>query len=243
MIGVFSGQNLFPFAVGAGLTTFASAFDGHTEQALKGVCSVRTHRREDSGAAMVPMVGALFVAAASQPQGRFRSMTYDFAQALVANGAYTGLLKYTVKRERPDGSDSPRFLLGHTSTAFSLATIATHHYGLEARACRVRARELHRAHAHRAGSPPPERRDCRGHARARRRPHRVARLDSQAPAKKRLVSVAPATDPHGQGVGPSLRQLVAGRAPLPSGGSIRERGRAAPCTTCGCRSRIRTQVL
>jgi hypothetical protein len=32
----------------------------------------------------------------------------------------------------------------------------------------------------------------------------VSRLDSQAPGRKRLVSIAPATDANGQGVGLSL---------------------------------------
>lgn len=204
MIGVFSGQNLFPFAVGAGLTTFASAFDGHTEQALKGACSVCGHTGSKmGGAAMVPMVGVLFVAGRFAPQGRFRSMTYDFAQAMVVNGAYTGLLKYTVKRERPDGSDSLSFPSGHTSTAFSLATIASHHYGWK------------------LGVPAYALASCIGLTRIEQDRHHlsdviagatlglvvgrtVSRLDSQAPAKKRLVSVAPATDPHGQGVGLSL---------------------------------------
>ena len=38
----------------------------------------------------------------------------------------------------------------------------------------------------------------------------VTRLDGERPAKKRFVSVGPATDPHGQGIGLGLsRQLVA----------------------------------
>jgi len=32
----------------------------------------------------------------------------------------------------------------------------------------------------------------------------VTRLDGERPAKKRLVSLGPATDPHGQGIGLGL---------------------------------------
>jgi membrane-associated phospholipid phosphatase len=203
-VGVFSGQNLFPFAVGLSATTFASAFDGHTERALKGVCSACGHTgAKVGGAAMVPMVGALFVAGRFAPEGRFKAMTYDFAQALVVNGAYTGLLKYTVKRERPDGSDSLSFPSGHTSTAFSMATIASSHYGWK------------------VGVPAYALASCIGLTRIERDRHHlsdviagatlglvvgrtVARLDSQAPGRKRLVSISPATDANGQGVGLSL---------------------------------------
>jgi membrane-associated phospholipid phosphatase len=203
-VGVFSGQNLFPFAVGAGLTTFASAFDGHTEQALKGACSVCGHTgAKMGGAAMVPAVAALFVAGRFAPEGRFKAMTYDFAQAMVVNGAYTGLLKYTVKRERPDGSDSLSFPSGHTSTAFSLATVATHHYGWK------------------VGVPAYALASCIGLTRIEQDRHHlsdviagatlglvvgrtVSRLDSQAANRKRLVSISPATDANGQGIGLSL---------------------------------------
>jgi membrane-associated phospholipid phosphatase len=48
--------------------------------------------------------------------------------ALVTAG-YTGLLKVTVSRERPNGEDDNSFPSGHTSNAFALATVAEHHYG------------------------------------------------------------------------------------------------------------------
>ena len=78
---------------------------------------------------MVPLVGAMFVAGRFAPQGRFRSATYDFAQAMIVNGAYTSILKYSVQRTRPDASNNLSFPSGHTSTAFSLAAVANHHYG------------------------------------------------------------------------------------------------------------------
>ena len=37
-VGVFSGQNLLPFAVGVGATTLASAFDYRTKDMLMGSC-------------------------------------------------------------------------------------------------------------------------------------------------------------------------------------------------------------
>ena len=203
-LGVFSGQNLFPFAVGVGATTLASAFDGRTEQTLKGACSFCGHTgARVGGAAMVPVVGALFVAGRFAPEGRFSAMTYDFMQAAIVNGLYTGVLKYGVSRERPDGSNSQSFPSGHASNAFALATVVEHHYGWK------------------VGVPAYALASCIGLTRIEQNRHylsdvlagatlgvivgrTVTRLDGQQPAKKRTLALAPATDPHGQGVGLGL---------------------------------------
>jgi membrane-associated phospholipid phosphatase len=152
---------------------------------------------------MVPVVGALFVAGRFSPPGRFRAATYDFAQALAVNAAYSGLLKYGVRRERPDGSDRLSFPSGHASAAFTLATVTSHHYGWK------------------AGLPAYVLASGIGLSRIETNRHHlsdvlagatlgvivgrtVSRLDGERPDRKRLVSLGPATDPRGQGVGLSL---------------------------------------
>jgi membrane-associated phospholipid phosphatase len=200
-IGVFSGQNLLPFAVGAAATSVSSAFDDRTQDMLMGACNAcgKTGARA-GGAAMVPIVGALFVAGRFAPQGRFRAMTYDFGQAMVVNAAYTGILKHSVGRTRPDGSDSLSFPSGHASTAFSLAAVAHHHYGWK------------------VGVPAYAFASCIGLTRIEANRHNlsdvlagatlglivgrtVGRLDGDRPAKKRTFAVTPATDAAGRGVG------------------------------------------
>jgi membrane-associated phospholipid phosphatase len=203
-VGVFSGQNLLPFAVGIAATTTASAFDSRTKGLLLGACDACGKTGATAGgAAMVPLVGAMFVAGRFSPQGRFRSATYDFAQALIVNGAYTNILKYSVQRTRPDASNSLSFPSGHTSTAFSLAAVANHHYGWK------------------IGVPAYVLASGIGLSRIEKDRHylsdvlagatlgiivgrTVARLDGDRPAKKRQISVGPATDAHGQGVGLNL---------------------------------------
>jgi len=200
-VGVFSGQSLLPFAIGVAATTTASAFDDRTRGFLQGACTTCGKTGATAGgSAMVPMVGALFLAGRFSPEGRFRAATYDFAQALVVNGAYTGILKHTVQRTRPDGSDQLSFPSGHASTAFSLAAVANHHYGWK------------------VGVPAYVVASGIGLSRIESDRHNlsdvlagatiglivgrtVARLDGQPAAKKRLVSVGPATDLHGQGIG------------------------------------------
>jgi len=201
-VGVFSGQNLLPLAVGAAATATASALDNGTQDLLRGACTScgTTGATVGGGSAMVPFVGALFVAGRFAPQGRFRAATYDFAQAMIVTGAYSGLLKYSVGRERPDGRDNLSFPSGHTSTAFSLAAVADHHYGWK------------------VGLPAYVLASGIGLSRIESNRHHlsdvlagatlglivgrtVGRVDGERPAKKRVVSVGPATDTHGQGVG------------------------------------------
>jgi membrane-associated phospholipid phosphatase len=202
--GVFSGQNLLPFAVGIAATTTASAFDTRAKTFLQGTCDTCGSTGSTAGgAAMVPLVGAMFVAGRFAPQGRFRSATYDFAQALIVNGAYTNILKYSVQRTRPDGSNNLSFPSGHTSTAFSLAAVAESHYGWK------------------VGVPAYLLASGIGLSRIEKDKHylsdvlagatlgiivgrTVSRLDGDRPARKAVISVAPATDPHGQGVGLNL---------------------------------------
>ncbi len=203
-VGVFSGQNLLPFAVGAAATTAASAFDYKTQDLLHGACQACGKTgAQVGGAAMVPIVTTLFVAGRFAPQGRFRAMTYDFGQAMIVNAAYTGILKYGVQRPRPDGSDNLSFPSGHTSSAFSLATVAEHHYGWK------------------VGVPAFALASCIGLTRIESNRHNlsdvlagatlgiivgrtVGRLDGDRPPKKRTISLTPATDPRGQGVGLGL---------------------------------------
>ncbi len=200
-VGVFSGQNLLPFAVGAAATATASAFDGSSQHLLLGSCvSCGTTGATVGGTAMVPFVGALFVAGRFAPQGRFRAATYDFAQAAIVTSAYTGLLKYGVRRERPDGSDTLSFPSGHTSTAFSLAAVADRHYGWKVGLpayvlasgiglSRVQSNRHHLSDV------------LAGATLGIIVGHTVTRVDGEPSTKKRLVSVGPATDARGQGIG------------------------------------------
>ena len=54
----------------------------------------------------------------------------QYIKTFVLNGAITYALKFNIKKERPDGSDSFSFPSGHTSLAFSAATFIHFRYGL-----------------------------------------------------------------------------------------------------------------
>lgn len=58
----------------------------------------------------------------------FRATTYDLSQAIIVTQVYTQALKFTVRRERPDGSNNLSFPSGHSSNAFTVASVVARHY-------------------------------------------------------------------------------------------------------------------
>jgi hypothetical protein len=200
-VGVLSPRNIDALVLGGSLTAASVAFDDQVERALMGQCyRCGTTGAKVGGAPIVPVVGALFAAGRFAPQGRFRSATYDLGQALVVNAAWTGALKYGLNRTRPDGSDTLSFPSGHTSTAFSLAAVTQSHYGWKAGVP---------AYALAAGI---------GLSRIESNRHHlsdvlagatlgvlvgrtVTRLNGESAPKKKTLSIGPATDLNGGGVG------------------------------------------
>jgi membrane-associated phospholipid phosphatase len=53
----------------------------------------------------------------------------DIVRAQILSQAMVQTLKFTVRRERPDGSNSQSFPSGHSSSAFATATVLHRHYG------------------------------------------------------------------------------------------------------------------
>jgi len=53
----------------------------------------------------------------------------DAAIALGATTATVGVLKATISRERPDGSNDTSFPSGHAANSFAVATVLERHYG------------------------------------------------------------------------------------------------------------------
>jgi membrane-associated phospholipid phosphatase len=199
--GVFSRDNLTPLLFGVATTAAFSFADQQASSLITGSCpSCGQAGQTLGGSALVPVMGAFFVAGRFAPQGRFRAASYDFAQALIVTEVYTGALKYTVQRERPDGSNSLSFPSGHASAAFTLATVADHHYGWK------------------VGVPAYVLASGIGLSRVEKNKHylsdviagatigvivgrTVTRVNDEQPGKKRRLVVGPASDLHGAGVG------------------------------------------
>jgi membrane-associated phospholipid phosphatase len=76
---------------------------------------------------------ALWLAARASGFGQAEAVAAEMARALILANAVVGLLKVSVRRERPDGSDRYSFPSGHAANAFALATALGGRHGLRVR--------------------------------------------------------------------------------------------------------------
>lgn len=129
-VGVFQRDNLVPFLVGGGAAGVSAFFDDDVRDAVANPdASFGRHLQTIGSWPSAVVTVGLFGAGRLAHGHRFRATTYDLADAAIVNFAYTGLLKVSVRRERPDGSNNQSFPSGHASNAFTLATVAERHYG------------------------------------------------------------------------------------------------------------------
>jgi len=65
-------------------------------------------------------------------KGKLARVGGDIMRAQLLGQAYAQALKFTVGRERPDGSNDQSFPSGHAASAFATATVLQRHYGWKA---------------------------------------------------------------------------------------------------------------
>jgi PAP2 superfamily len=212
LVGVISKDTLKPLLVAAGATGTAAFFDDNAQSYF--TPGRRARWLGDSGETLgkpiviVPMALALFAAGRLQSHQGFRDGTYDILEVTAVTASYATLLKYTVRRERPDGSNKLSFPSGHASNAFAWATVGAHYYGWKLAipgytlaslvAISRLEKNVHHLSDVVAGAG-------LGYISARS----VLRKNSDplSPAPTAQLTFAPLTDPHGQGVG--LQALLA----------------------------------
>jgi membrane-associated phospholipid phosphatase len=135
-VGLVARENVAPLALGAGLAAGSTFFDSGAQRYALGPGADMRTLGEVGGKAggfgvVAPLTAGLFVAGRLSGPGSFRAATYDMTQAIIVTGVTTHVLKTTAHRLRPDGSNELSFPSGHTSTAFAWATVANHHWGLK----------------------------------------------------------------------------------------------------------------
>jgi hypothetical protein len=130
-LGVFTHGNHKPLLITAALTASSTLLDDEGKQYFI------DHPHENwgkIGSAMggtVAVVGTtvgLFSAGRISRGDNFRATSYDLSQAIIVNAVYTTVLKFSVGRERPDGSNNLSFPSGHASNAFAAASVVARHY-------------------------------------------------------------------------------------------------------------------
>lgn len=130
LLGVVHADNVVPFIVGSSATATASFFDGDVRDEVTDQFAWSDSMETAGGPLYSSLfVAGMFAAGRFSHHGRFQAMTYDMLDAAIVNQTYSSIVKVVVGRERPDGSDEKSFPSGHTSNAFALAAVASHHYG------------------------------------------------------------------------------------------------------------------
>jgi membrane-associated phospholipid phosphatase len=130
-LGVVTPGNRMPLLVTAALTAPAFAWDDEA------IGYFGKHPHENFGKIGANLGGTIAVAGLTvgffsagrfSHGDRFRATTYDLSQAIIVNEVWTQLLKFTIRRQRPDLSNRQAFPSGHASNAFTAATTIARHY-------------------------------------------------------------------------------------------------------------------
>ena len=132
---LFSQENVAPFLIG-GVATAAAAvpnkrLEGYFRDKER---SPLRHLGDIAGAKWVaaPALAGFLLVSRTTKNKRFRSFAYTLAQGYAVNQALITGIKKAVRSKRPNGANSNSFPSGHTSGAFTWATIMSHHYGKKA---------------------------------------------------------------------------------------------------------------
>jgi len=72
---------------------------------------------------------AIYIIGRTTHKERVKHLGTDILSAEIVAQTFTQALKYTTRRERPDGSDKHSFPSGHASAAFTFATVLQRHLG------------------------------------------------------------------------------------------------------------------
>lgn len=128
-----SKENLFWTAIGGGLALAVHPADDNVNQSL--VNSSFAHNFFKPGAVLGSIYTLLGSAVTVYTIGRMKDQPkvshvgMDLIESLAVAEGITQILKYTTRRERPDGSGNNSFPSGHAADTFAFATALERHLG------------------------------------------------------------------------------------------------------------------
>ena len=126
-----SMENLFWVGAGSGLALAAHPFDDDVNRTLVGNNTAENiFKAGESVGELGTLLGSASVVYAVgriKDEPRVSHLGMDLIEALAMSEALTQTLKYTTRRERPDGSSRNSFPSGHAADTFAFATALERH--------------------------------------------------------------------------------------------------------------------
>jgi len=126
-----SMENLYWAAAGGGLALAAHPFDDNVNHALVGNNTAENIFKAGEVLGELPTLLAsasvVYAVGRIKDQPKVSHLGMDLIEGLVMSEALTQTLKYTVRRERPDGSSKNSFPSGHAADTFAFATALERH--------------------------------------------------------------------------------------------------------------------
>jgi hypothetical protein len=128
-----SKENLFWTAAGGGLALAVHPADESVNQAM--VNSDFAHDFFKFGSylgelyTLLPAAATVYAVGRVKDQPKVSHMGMDLLRSLAVSEALVNALKYTTRRERPDGSGKTSFPSGHAADTFAFATALERHLG------------------------------------------------------------------------------------------------------------------
>ena len=132
---LFSKENVAPLLIGGAATAAAAVPNKRLEGYFRDKePSPFRHPGDIAGAKWVaaPALAGFLLVSRTTKNKRFRSFAYTLTQGYAVNQVLITGIKKAVRSKRPNGNDYDSFPSGHTSGAFTWATIMSHHYGKKA---------------------------------------------------------------------------------------------------------------
>jgi hypothetical protein len=128
-----SKENLFWAGVGGGLALAVHPADESVNKSM--VNSDFAHNFFKPGEVLgelptlLTAATTIYIVGRAKDEPKVSHMGMDLIQALAISEGITQILKYTTKRERPDGSGRNSFPSGHAADTFAFATALERHFG------------------------------------------------------------------------------------------------------------------
>jgi len=126
-----SMENLYWAGAGGGLALAAHPFDDNVNEALVGNDTAekifKTGEVLGELGTLLGSASVVYAAGRIKDQPKVSHLGMDLIEALAMSEALTQTIKYTTRRERPDGSGKNSFPSGHAADTFAFATALERH--------------------------------------------------------------------------------------------------------------------